>query len=56
MKRAKSVFEELIEMGINKDRLNYKGYGNRKPLFVHPISNEQSSANRRVEIIVRELN
>lgn len=56
MKRAKSVFEELIEMGINKDRLKYKGYGNRKPLFVHPISNEQSSANRRVEIIVRELN
>lgn len=55
-KRAKSVYKELIDMGVAKNRLTFKGHGNKLPIYKNPISNEQSSANRRVEITIKELN
>ena len=51
-----SVYKELIDMGVAKNRLTFKGHGNKLPIYKNPISNEQSSANRRVEITIKELN
>lgn len=48
--RAKSVVQELIKLGISKDRLQAKGFGSQKPI----VSNDTEkgrSANRRVELV-----
>jgi len=49
-KRAKSVYNKLIEFGVNKDQLSYIGFG-----FSQPINNNKTdsgrSKNRRTEII-----
>ena len=52
--RAKAIYEYLIDKGITKARLSYKGYGRAKPK--EPIENtpEKEQANRRVEILVLE--
>jgi flagellar motor protein MotB len=45
----------LIQNGINRKRISYKGYGNTRP--VHPIpekSPEEEEDNRRVEIMIVE--
>ena len=55
-KRAKSVYKELIELGLEQNRMTFKGHGNKKPVFINPTSNLQSSENRRVEITITELN
>ena len=50
-KRAKAVYEYLIEKGITNTRLKYKGYGESQPI----ISNETPEGrqmNRRTEFIV----
>ncbi|NMH28876.1 OmpA family protein [Flavobacterium silvaticum] len=49
--RAKAVYDFLIQNGIDKSRLSYKGFGATRPL--HPIpekSEQERSENRRVEI------
>lgn len=46
--RAKSVVEYLVEKGINKDRLVYKGYGEEKPVATNDTK-EGRAQNRRVE-------
>lgn len=47
--RAKSVYNYLINKGINKDRLTYKGYGESQPITTNDT--EQGRAeNRRTEI------
>jgi len=49
--RAKAVTEYLIEKGIGKDRLTYKGFGDSKPLV--PNDSEQHKAmNRRTEFMI----
>jgi outer membrane protein OmpA-like peptidoglycan-associated protein len=49
--RAKSVYDILINNGISKKRLSYKGYGNSRPLY--PENNpENMQRNRRVSIQV----
>ena len=48
--RAYAVKGYLIENGVAKDRINFKGYGNSQMLFPNPKSPYQESANRRVEI------
>lgn len=53
--RARAVYVFLVQNGINRKRLTYKGYGNTKP--IHPIpekSVEEEEENRRVEIVVVE--
>ena len=50
--RANAVYEFLISKGVDKKRLNYKGYGNSQMLFPEPKNQGQSEANRRVEILV----
>ncbi len=49
-KRAKAVMKYLTDHGINKNRMDWKGYGNKDMLYPNPQTAEQQIANRRVEI------
>ena len=48
--RAYAVKNYLINGGIAKERVDFKGYGNSKMLYPKPKSAYQEAANRRVEI------
>ncbi len=48
-KRAKCVYDYLVENGVNKNRLTYKGYGRSRPRTDESTS-ELTQMNRRVEI------
>ncbi len=48
--RAKVVMEKLVELGISKDRLAFKGLGESKPLFPNDTP-ENKAQNRRVEFV-----
>ncbi len=48
--RAKVVMDKLIELGISKDRLTYKGLGESKPLVANDTP-ENKAQNRRVEFV-----
>lgn len=52
-KRAKRIVEYLIACGIEPERLTSVGYGNTKPIFSNPETEEQKEANRRVEVKIR---
>lgn len=47
--RAKAVIDFLIDKGIDKDRLSYKGYGKRKPIATNETKAGRNK-NQRVEI------
>jgi len=51
--RAKAVFDYLIEQGIEKTRLSYKGFGSSQMLYPDAKSEEKMRLNRRVEIVVK---
>lgn len=48
--RAETVMNQLISMGISKDRLSYRGYGESKPVAPND-SPEGKASNRRVEFV-----
>jgi outer membrane protein OmpA-like peptidoglycan-associated protein len=48
--RAKRVYNYLVESGIDKKRLTYKGYGGSMPIYAKPKFAYEEQANRRVEI------
>ncbi len=51
LNRAKSVYDYMLEKGISKSRMSYKGYGETKP--VESNDTEQGRAlNRRIEFKV----
>lgn len=50
-RRAFAVYSYLVDNGINKYRLTYKGFGHTKPLTLEN-SEEEMQMNRRVEIRV----
>ncbi len=50
-KRAKAVYDYLIEKGISAHRLTYKGYGQNKPIIAND-SVEDKAKNRRTELKV----
>lgn len=53
--RAKSIYNFLIRNKINRNRLQYKGYGSSNPVFAVPEKSEaEADANRRVEIKILE--
>ena len=52
--RARAIYEYLIDKGITKARLTYKGYGGSKPKEPIEDTPEKEQANRRVEILVLE--
>lgn len=56
-RRAKLIYDYLLENGISKDRMSWKGYGNFEMVYPRARSEEQQAMNRRVEIrIVEGLN
>jgi outer membrane protein OmpA-like peptidoglycan-associated protein len=52
-KRAEKVKDYLIQNGIEGSRMTTKGFGNSKMKFTEPESDEERSANRRVEIKIK---
>ena len=53
--RAKAIAEYLSYMGIDKRRIQFRGFGHSAPLYPYPEkSPEEQTANRRVEIRVLE--
>ncbi|WP_170034610.1 OmpA family protein [Nonlabens xylanidelens] len=51
--RAKSVANYLINKGISKDRINYRGYGESQPIDPNEPEDAQAK-NRRVEFVLRK--
>lgn len=49
--RAKSVYSYLIESGIDPNRLEYKGFGERRPIASN-TSEEGRALNRRTEFVI----
>ena len=52
IKRAKTVYDELIGKGVTKDNLTYKGYGSEHPLFTNDLP-EGRFLNRTVRVYVK---
>ncbi|MBP5456263.1 MAG: OmpA family protein [Paludibacteraceae bacterium] len=50
-KRAKIVYDKLIQMGVDKKRLKYSGFGKSQPDIKNAATEEDHQKNRRVEII-----
>lgn len=49
--RSRMVYDFLVDHGITKNRLDYKGFGNKVPLF-EELDDEAEALNRRVEMEV----
>jgi outer membrane protein OmpA-like peptidoglycan-associated protein len=52
VKRAKFIFDYLVDEGFDRTKLSYKGMGNATPKNEHPVTAEEARANMRVEIRV----
>jgi outer membrane protein OmpA-like peptidoglycan-associated protein/tetratricopeptide (TPR) repeat protein len=52
--RAKSVVDYLVQAGIAKDRLSWKGYGKRYPLIKNAATEGEHRLNRRTTFIITE--
>jgi OOP family OmpA-OmpF porin len=51
-RRAKSVYNALINYGISKDRLKYVGFGEKQPLVEEDGTESTYFQNRRVEAVI----
>jgi len=51
-KRAKFIYDRLVEQGFDPDRVIYKGKGNANPRNAHPTTRDEMDKNMRVEIQV----
>jgi len=49
-RRARAVYNYLIQNGIDKNRLTYKGLSNFQMIYPDPQSREQEDMNKRVEV------
>lgn len=56
VRRAKRVFNFLLENGISEDRIIYRGYGNSQMVFPSARTEKEQAKNRRVEIRIMESN
>lgn len=52
VKRAKFIYDYLVDAGFDPARLTYKGMGNASPINPDPVDREEMNANMRVEIKV----
>ena len=50
-KRAKSVYDALVNLGISTDRLSHKGMGEQDPIASNETK-EGRDINRRVEAVI----
>lgn len=53
--RAKFIHDILIEKGVDPERISYKGYGPKKPLYSNRYKSTREG-NRRIEILILEKN
>lgn len=53
-RRARMVFEYLVENGISEDRVEYQGYGNWEMRYPKARAEKEQALNRRVEIRILE--
>ncbi len=54
-RRAKVIYEHLINNGIDPKNMTYKGYGNSQMLYKLPKSSKEYQANRRVELTITKI-
>ncbi len=54
--RAKAVYDFLLEEGISKERISFKGYSNDIPLVYPERSAKDRSLNRRVDVLFSDSN
>ncbi|MFY9310769.1 MAG: OmpA family protein [Bacteroidia bacterium] len=54
-KRAEAVRDYLVKSGIDKKRINIKGYGGRKPIVPEPKNRKEGEKNMRVEIYITKF-
>ena len=52
--RANTVANYLVRLGLNKNRISYKGYGNKKPLD-STLTDKARQKNRRVEFVMTKF-
>ena len=52
--RSKSIYEELIEAGVDSDRMFYSGRGNREMIHPKAVNEQEQRLNRRVEVVIRD--
>lgn len=52
VRRAKFIYDRLIEQGFDPGRVVYKGKGNTNPRNAHPTTRDEMDKNMRVEIQV----
>ncbi len=50
VQRAKAIYEYLISKGVAKNRMNYKGFGHKYPIYLVEKTDAERMMNRRVEI------
>ncbi|HEV7622119.1 MAG TPA: OmpA family protein [Flavisolibacter sp.] len=55
-RRAKTVYELLLERGVPAERMKYKGVGNSQPVIDDPQNDEQKKKNMRVQVLVIKNN
>lgn len=55
-KRAETVYAWLVQHGIPKERMTFKGYNNSQMLYPHATDAKEQEQNRRVEIKVIRKN
>jgi len=53
LQRARVVYDLLVEYGIQKERLTYRGAGNSEPIIANPKNDEEKRKNMRVEVNIR---
>jgi len=49
-KRAEAVYNFLISKGVDKNRMNWRGLGNKEMVYAKPSNEDEMEANRRVEV------
>lgn len=53
--RAQAVYEQLLYLGLPKNRLSYKGYGNSEMMYPEASTEIEQQLNRRVEIKILRI-
>ena len=56
LNRAKAIYDYLVNKGIDPKRLQYQGFGKKRPMVVNEVTEEDKERNRRVEIRITENN
>ena len=50
VRRAKLIYDYLLDEGFDSTKLSYKGLGNASPIDSHPATSDAARSNMRVEI------